>query len=320
MTSPLEAFRDRLAPGIAEYLIRGNAVFAHGAGEMTVAQQRALFREMCRMFAAPRPPGLTVRDEAVAAGARTVPVRLYRGQGEGAQPALLYFHGGGWVLGDLDSHDDICAELAHRAGVTVVAVDYRLSPEHVYPAALDDGWAVLKHVAARGTDWGIDPARLGIGGDSAGGTLAAALALRARDAGGPALAAQILIYPALGVDFDRPSYRDNAEAPGLTRADMKAYWRLYLGGPLSVAGGYAVPLLAGDMAGLPPAVLLAAEFDPLRDDAVEYARRLRDAGVPADLYIGEGLVHAVMRARHMSEGAARFFEAICDGMIRLLRG
>ncbi len=320
MTASFEGFRERLAPGIAEYLGRYDSLFTHAAAGATVDAQRAMFGAMCSAFARPRPPGLAVDEATVAAADHEIRVRAYRPPSRDALPGLLYFHGGGWMFGDLESHDDICAELAHRAGVAVIAVDYRRAPEHAFPAALDDGWAVLHEMHENAAAQGLDASRIGVCGDSSGGTLAAALCLRARDAGGPPVKAQILIYPALGIDFSLPSYRDNAQAPALTTDAMRSYWRAYLGRePAPDIGALAAPLLAADASGLPPALLLACELDPLRDDCIEQMRRLEAGGVPASLHIGRGLVHGAVRARAMSGEAARLFDAVCDGAGRLLR-
>jgi len=308
----------KLDSGLREFIRRADAVFPPDYLSYPLARQREMYRDLCRAFDRPRPAGLTIEERSVPAGGHEVPIRIYRPEGRARQACLLYLHGGGWVLGDLDSHDGVTAELAAKAGVTVIAVDYRLAPEHPYPAALEDSTAILERVAADAEDFGIDPARLGVGGDSAGGNLAAALCQRARERGGPALRAQILIYPGLGrgmTEADRPETED---APLLSQDEMDYYARAYLGPSGKTDDPYAAPLLAEDFSGLPPAYLQAVEYDPLRLDAEAYAARLSAAGVPTDLEVAPGLVHGYMRARFLSAAAGRAFDHLCAATRRLL--
>ena len=316
MTGAMEKYAGRMAPGIMEYLVRAEELFSHTAAEMSVAEQRRAFTALCRAFAGPHPAGLAVRDEAVPGPRGEIALRIYRpaDAGESLTGGLVYFHGGGWVVGDLDSHDDHCAWMAAEAGITVVSVDYPLAPEYPHPAPFEACSAAVDYIAAHAGAYGIDPARLGIGGDSAGAALAAAVALRARDAG-PALALQLLIYPTLGCNLSLPSFIENADAPALTTVDMAKYLRLYTGQDAEdIADPFAAPLLAEDFSGLPPAMIAACELDPLRDEAATWHAKLEQAGVPSRYYLGEGLVHGCMRARRMSPAAMDFFRALCDGL------
>ena len=315
MTNVMEKYAGRLAPGMVEYLTRADELFSHAEADMTVEDQRRAFTELCRAFAGPHPEGLSVCDETVPGPHGDVAVRIYRPAGEGAMAGMVYFHGGGWVVGDLDSHDDHCAWMAAASGVVVVSVDYPLAPENIHPGPFEASDVAVRHIAAHAADYGIDPARLGIGGDSAGAALAAAVALKARDEGGPALALLLLIYPTLGCDHSLPSFAENADAPGLTTGDMTKYLRLYTGQePEEITDSRAAPLLATDLAGMPAAMIAACGLDPLRDEAAAWHERLERAGVPSRYYLGEGLVHGCMRARRMSASAMRFFEAICEGL------
>lgn len=203
------------------------------------------------------------------------------------------------MVGGLESHDDICAEMAVRAAIETVAVEYSLAPEHVFPVALNDCWAVLKELAK-------EERPLLLAGDSAGGNLAAALCLRSRDEGGPAIRGQVLIYPGLGGDVSEGSYVTQASAPGLSTSDVLYYRDTYRGAPHP----YAEPLKASSHGGLPPAFLVAAGLDPLHDDCFAYAGKLREAGVAAEVRDEPLLVHAFLRARHMSAPAAESFAAI----------
>lgn len=254
---------------------------------------RQAYSEMCRAFTPPRPAGLYVVDFELAG----VAVRSYQppvSPSAGGVPCIVYLHGGGWVVGDLDSHDFICAELASTLGVLVIAVDYRLAPEHPFPAAFDDCLKVWR--ALRTGPFKLDPARTLVAGDSAGGNLAVALCLALRDAGEPLPAAQVLIYPGLGGDQRLPSRSECIDAPLLSSSDVDCYHALYLQGTRH-PNAYAMPLLATDFSRLPPAWIAVAQLDPLRDDGVLYAERLSTAGVAATLYVGEGLVHGCLRAR-----------------------
>lgn len=254
---------------------------------------RQAYSAMCRAFTPPRPAGLYVVDFELAG----VTVRSYQppvSPPTGGTPCIVYLHGGGWVVGDLDSHDFICAELASALGVLVIAVDYRLAPEHPFPAAFDDCLGVWR--ALRTGPFKLDPKRTLVVGDSAGGNLAAALCLALRDAGEPVPAAQVLIYPGLGGDHQLPSRSECIDAPLLASSDVDCYHALYLRGTRQ-PGAYAMPLLAGHFSGLPPALIAVAQFDPLRDDGVLYAEHLQAAGVPTTLYYGKGLVHGCLRAR-----------------------
>lgn len=313
-----------LAPGIPEFLAGVEAAYpAAGPAGLSVAEQRARYEAICRAFDAGRPAGLTVEDlaagqPAAGAGGRAVPVRLYRPAGEGPWPILLYCHGGGWVVGSLDSHDSVVAELAAGAGCAAVAVDYRLAPEHRWPAQLEDAWTALTWLAGAAGRLGLDAGRIVVAGDSAGGQLAAALALKSRAEGAPRLAGQLLIYPALGLHAAEPERPPAPDGPGLTGADMAAYRLALFGGP-EPADPLAHPLLARDLAGLPPAVVLAAALDPLRDDAAVYAERLAAAGVAVEHRCVAGLIHGCLRARHLSPAAAGLFAAAVQGAARLLR-
>jgi acetyl esterase len=203
----------------------------------------------------------------------------------------VFFHGGGWVIGSLESHDNLCRALANRAQAIVIAVDYRLAPEHRFPAAAEDCYAVACHVAEHGADYGVDAARLAVAGDSAGGNLSAVVALMARDRGAPRLRHQVLIYPVTDPDFERASYRDNADGYLLTRDAMKWFWGHYVPDAARRTEPYAAPQRAEKLGGVAPATVITAEFDPLRDEGEAYAARLRDAGVPATLTRYEGQIH-----------------------------
>ena len=214
--------------------------------------------------------------------AGAIPLRLYRGQGAGTdrpQPALVFFHGGGWVIGDLESHDQVCRALANAARCIVVAVHYRLAPEHKFPAAVDDAIAATRWIATNAASLGIDASRLAVGGDSAGGNLAAVVALDARDRGGPPQTLQLLIYPATDMGLDRPSHLRHADQLPLRRTTMQWFVDHYLRDAKDKDDWRASPLRARRLENLPPALVVTAAFDPLGDEGEAYARALADAKV-----------------------------------------
>ncbi|MDQ0395914.1 alpha/beta hydrolase [Labrys monachus] len=304
--------RPPLDPGMAAFRARLAAETPHEAIHWPLDRQRSAWDAVCRSYHAPHPPGLAVTDLAIAGPGGPLKLRLYRPEGGAPKPGLLYFHGGGWVLGSLETHDDMCAEIAAGADVAVVALDYRLAPEHPFPAQLEDSHALLAWVLAEGAGHGIDTARLVAGGDSAGGQMTAALAGDLRDRGEDVLRGQILIYPVLGAETDTASYRRNATDSALAREEMVHYLDAFLGPPTSPAwrDKRAVPLLENDFDGLPPAFITAAAHDVLQDEAFFYAARLEEAGVPVSLRHEPALDHSYMRARHHSTAAAAGFAAI----------
>jgi acetyl esterase len=232
-----------------------------------------------------------VENRGVPGPGGDLPLRIYTPGGAGPFPVVVYFHGGGWVFGNPDSHDGTCRSLANAVPAVVVSVDYRLAPEHPWPAAAEDAHAAVSWVAAHAATIGSDPRRLAVAGDSAGGNLAAVVAQMARDRGGPALRHQALVYPVIDATFDTPSYRDNANGYFLTRDMMMWFWDHYAPGPVARAHAYASPWRATTLNGLPPALVLTAEFDPLRDEGEAYAARLREAGVPVQLRRYDGMIH-----------------------------
>ena len=266
-----------------------DALPTEGIADVGYQRVREVIRE--RMAAMPPPPELPrVEDRTVADG---IPVRIYWPVADPADlPVVVYYHGGGWVVGDLDSHDAIARSIAIAVGAVVVAVDYRLAPEYPFPAAVDDSWAALKWVSEHATELGGDPARLAVAGDSAGGNLAAVVSQLARDAGGPSIKFQLLWYPATTLDSTLASMDENADAPVLTKADTFAFLDLYLKGSDPAARPVTLaPALAESLAGLPPAYIATAQYDPIRDDGVRYAELLRAAGVPVEHHNAETLVH-----------------------------
>lgn len=239
----------------------------------------------------PGEPVAQVENRVIPGPAGELPVRLYAPAGSGPFPALVFFHGGGWVIGDLDTQDRGCRALTNRAGCVVCSVDYRLAPEHKFPAAPEDCYAATQWVAAQAASLKVDPARIAVGGDSAGGNLAAVVALMARDRNGPPLCFQLLIYPATDAACDTVSYRVNADGYLLTKEMMLWFWKHYVRSDRDRHEALASPLRATSVAGLPPALVLTAEFDPLRDEGEAYAARLRDAGVPVQLSRYAGMIH-----------------------------
>jgi acetyl esterase len=253
------------------------------------------------------PPAPTI-GEVRELRADGVPVRLYRPAGVPVStplPALVFFHGGGWVIGDLETHDVLCRQLTAGAGISVVNVDYRLAPEHKFPAAVDDAWAATRWVAAHGPEHGIDPGRLAVGGDSAGGNLAAVVALLARDHGAPPLALQLLTYPVTDVAAESTSYAEFADGFMLTRESMRWFIAHYLRGAQDALDWRVSPLRAPSLSGVAPALIVTAGFDPLRDEGEAYARRLREAGVRVDTICYGGMIHGFAPMGRLIESGNR---------------
>lgn len=237
------------------------------------------------------PEEIATEDRTIPGPAGDIPIRVYTPAGDGPKPMIVYFHGGGWVIGDLDVCDNPVRRIANRTGAVVVSVDYRLAPEHVYPAAFDDSYAATAWVAEHAAELGGDPERIATCGDSAGGNLAAAVAIAARDRQGPRLAAQLLLYPATDFNFTTESYDQNGEGYLLTKGSMQWFWAHYLGAQELGKDAFACPARADDLAGLPPAFVATAEFDPLRDEGEAYAANLRTAGIDVTAKRYDGMLH-----------------------------
>jgi acetyl esterase len=261
---------------------------------LSPADARTLYRER-RSFTQPAPPEVaSVRDLQADGPHGAIPLRLYRPLGAAATetlPVLVYFHGGGWVIGDLDTHDTLCRELANGAGCAVVAVDYRLAPEHRFPTAVDDCLAATRWVRTHAGELHLDATRLAVGGDSAGGNLAAVVSLTARDAGDLTIAYQLLIYPATDQHRTAPSHTSNGQGYLLTTDTMNYFTGHYITDPAQYRDWRASPLLRDDLQKLPPALVLTAGYDPLRDEGAAYAERLTAAGNRATYVCFERQIH-----------------------------
>ena len=285
------ALRDLLAPAWAQ--------IDTPLHRMPVPTVRARLNAMRKSSAPPyRPDGLTAEDRTLPVDGRKIGIRLFwpGGAKDGSLPATVFFHGGGFCIGSLDTHDRPCAELARAAQTIVVSVDYRLAPEHPFPAAVEDSFGALTWVAAHPEEIGAAPGRLAVAGDSAGANLATVMTLMARDAGGPQIDYQLLFYPNVDTDFSRPSFKAfGAYNPMLTTSLVRHYMAAYLGADLTTRDWRALPLHAPSLAGLPPACVVLAELDLLLDEGRAYAARLSDDRVPVDLQFAERLPHGFLR-------------------------
>ncbi len=272
-----------------------NAAAGPPAHAVPIAQARAAHVRETEVLSGPGEPVAEVRELELPGPGGAIPVRVFRPAGEGPLGLVVYLHGGGWAIGDLDGFDPLCRALANASGAIVASVAYRLAPEHRFPAAADDALAATRGLAAQAGELGADPERIAIAGDSAGANLATVTARRLRDAGeGPALRLQALVYPVTDSALNTPSYRELSEGFGLSALSMKRYWDLYLDG----ADGRdpdASPLQAADLAGLPPAFVLTVQDDVLRDEGEAYARALEAAGVPVELRRYDGVIHGFFR-------------------------
>ena len=287
----------------------GSALSPSGARRLLVE-----FADVVGPAEPPEAPALeAVRDLEVPGPNGGVPVRLYRPAAAGPPPVLVYYHGGGWVVGSVEARDGVCRRLAADVGALVVSVEYRLAPEHPFPEPLEDAHAAARWAVDNAAAIGGDPDRVGVVGDSAGGNLAAAVALLARDAGGPDLAYQSLIYPVVDSAMDTDSYDEYAEGYFLGREKMAWYWDRYAPGPIDRANPYAAPLRAPDLADLPPATVLTAEFDPLRDEGRAYADRLEAAGVETEHLRFDDAMHGVLAFYGRLDRADDLVDAVAAG-------
>jgi acetyl esterase len=297
-----------LDPGMLSFSQTLSAQTPPGSELWPLDQQRTTWNAVCAAFRAPRPDTIEVTD-LIANG---VPVRIFKPVSTALKPGVIYSHGGGWVLGSPETHDDICAEMAAAADCVVALTDYRLAPEHPHPAQLEDTLKVWRWMREQGTRHGINPDHIIAAGDSAGGQLSVALALTLCNLGLPQVQAMLLLYPVLGANTETASYIQNANAPCLTREEMRFFLTSFLGpeGSPAWSDEKAVPLLAATVEGLPPAFITVAGHDPLHDDGVMFHDRLLAAGVASTLRREPRLAHSYMRARHHSTVAMQGFQAI----------
>ena len=296
--------------------IRQNEAIAAIPPDAPLAEVREGYRRATRAAAAPHPEGL--RTDSLTLGG--VPCRRYRPDGAGAS-VVLWFHGGGWAMGDLDTHDSFVADLAQGVGCTAIAVDYRLAPEHPFPAAFDDALSAFSALRDDAAEFDLDRARIVLAGDSAGGNLAAALSQTCRDRGERCPLGQMLLYPVLSSAEDSPSRLAMADLPGWTAADLRAVVERYLDREPAESDRADPRLFPGDapdLEGLPPTVMSAAEYDVLASDVPAYAARLRQAGVPVDAWIESGLPHGWLRHRRAARAPAAAFARLVDATRRLV--
>jgi acetyl esterase len=267
----------------------------------------------------PDPPALdSSKPLSIPAPHGTIPARIYTPKtlrkNNGLAPCLVFFHGGGWVIGDLDTHDVVCQKLAHEGELIVISVDYRLAPEHKFPAAADDAITATIWVADNARQFGIDAAQLLVGGDSAGGNLAAVVALAMRDEGGPKLAGQVLVYPATDFAMKHPSHSEPDTSVLLTHSVIKWFCNHYINGAADIDDWKASPARAKTLAGLPPAYVLTAGADPLRDEGADYAARLKEAGVPVTYRHFPGQFHGFFTMGKLLQQANVAVTEVADWM------
>ena len=313
-----------LDPQVKAYLDELASQDTAPLGEMSIEEIRQGMREESATLGPPEAvdriedrtvPGLSTAGEASV----DVPIRIYtpnvkRPRDEGPLGALVFYHGGGWVAGDISTHEDICCRLANAAGCVVVSVGYRLAPESKYPAAVNDAFAATRWVFENARLIGVDPERIAVGGDSAGGNLAAAVAQMLRDNNAFKPVLQVLIYPAVDFAFDRPSCIENGQGYLLTLDSLRWFWDCYLAREEDGRQPYASPIRAASLAGLPPALVQTAQYDPLRDEGEDYARRLQQAGVAVKLTRYDGMIHGYFRCGVMFDQANVAVAEVVDAL------
>jgi acetyl esterase len=292
-----------LDPQARSLLDQLEAMGAPPLSQQTPEEARAGFAVLAAVAGPPEDP-VPTEDRSVPGPAGGIPVRIYRPKRDHPLPVVVYFHGGGWVIGDIASHDTICQRLAAGVPAVVVSVGYRLAPEHRFPAAVDDCDAATSWVSARATEFGGDPARLAVVGDSAGGNLAAVVAIHARHTGGPPIAFQLLIYPGTDMTWSLPSHTENGKGYLLDSDTIRWFGHNYLA-DADPRDPDASPLFADDLSGLPPALVITAEFDPLRDEGEAYAERLRQAGVTVTTSRYDGMIHGFYGLDSVFDAAKR---------------
>jgi acetyl esterase len=308
-----------LRPEIQALLERMAASGRPPLQERSVAEARAFHNQDAPALNGPVTPVASVRDRVVPGPAGKLPVRVYTPEGAPPFPIVVWFHGGGWVVGTLDSYDPLCRAVAAAVPAVVVSVDYRLAPEHRWPAAVEDAYAATVWASRNAAELGGAQHRLAVAGDSAGGNLAAVVALGARDRGGPSIAFQLLVCPALDVAGDTGSWREFADGLDLTAAGMRWYWDHYLGEADGTAPD-ASPARAAFLGGLPPALVIGASHDILRDEGEAYAARLADAGVAATATRVPGVVHGFFRWRAVTPAASEALQQAAEAVRKALAG
>lgn len=301
-------------PQLARFIARLEEAWPEPVLSLPVATWRERVERLSAAARMPYPDAFADETRVIDAP-RPVRIRIYRPRAPGPLPALVYMHGGGWVIGSIDSHDSITAAIAADTPCVVISVDYARAPEHPFPAAADDCRAVVAWTFENAAAIGASPDAIFVGGDSAGGNLAAAMTLAFRDSP-HRLRGQLLIYPCVDVNFERPSYHSEAQAPYLKAAEMIWFWNQYCPEPAQRANPLAVPIKAASLAGLPPAFIVVAEHDPLRDDGHAYAGRLEAAGVAVTFRPGLGLIHGFVRARALCTAAQAEHVAMTDWLRR----
>ncbi|MFO0891777.1 MAG: alpha/beta hydrolase [Isosphaeraceae bacterium] len=300
-----------LDPQVEDFLRRLEAANLPPIQEQTVAEARSQM-DLSTRFLGELPAVGRVEDRNIPGpgGALRVRIITSRGDGPGPRPVVVYFHGGGWVLGNIESHEGVCRAIANASGAVVVTVDYRRPPEHRFPAAAEDAYAATCWVADQAGSFGGDQGRIAVAGDSAGGNLAAVACQMVRDRGGPRLAYQVLIYPITDYNIHNQSYQNFGEGYFLGRSEMAWYWEQYVEKLDDRWHPHASPCRAADLSGLPPALVITAEFDVLRDEGEAYAAMLQAAGVPVRLHRYEGMIHGFVRRYPFFDGGRAAIEEI----------